>query len=314
MAKKSAYIGEKKSVWQRMKENKEAYLYITPAFVVIILVSLIPIIYGIYIAFTNMNLYHIDDYHFVGLDNFRDAFFGVDAKFIEILGRTLLWTVINIVCHVALGITLALALNRKSLNNIYRKVTRSLLILPWAVPNLITILVWRSMYNEQFGFINAVLKAIHLKPIMWLTQPSGFWPFVGVCICNIWLGFPFMMMVATGGLQAIPEDIYEAGAIDGASGWQQISKLTLPLLKPVMVPAIILGTIWTFTNFNAVYLITSGGPSGQTDLLATYQFTALYSLEYNTAATFAVVTSLILILITFLNMKVNKALDEEAIS
>lgn len=313
MAKKSALIGEQKSVWQRMKESKEAYLYITPAIVVVILVSFIPIVYGIYISFTNMNLFHVDDYKFVWFQNYIDAFGGVDAQFVTVLGRTLLWTVINIFFHVGIGISLALALNRKSINNIYRKITRSLLILPWAVPNLITLMIWKYMYNYQFGFINAVLKVIHIKPIMWLEQASGFWPFVAVCVANIWLGFPFMMMVATGGLQAISEDIYEAGEIDGASSWQMTTKLTLPLLKPVMVPAIILGTIWTFTNFNAVYMITGGGPTGKTDVLATYQFTALNNFQYNQAATYAVVTSLILMFITFINMKVNKALDEEAV-
>jgi arabinogalactan oligomer/maltooligosaccharide transport system permease protein len=315
-------VFNKKSTWTRMKENAGAYAYILPAILVVLIVSMGPLLYAIWLAFTNTDINTIGtpNIKFVGFRNFYRAFMESTSEgvipFTPVLWRTLYWTVINVFFHVSIGIALALLLNRKSINNIFRKVSRSLLILPWAVPNLVTLLVWRSMmYNEQYGFVNYVLGKIGITAKAWTTGggTDGFWPFLGCVIANIWLGFPFMMMVATGGLQSIPEDIYEAGSIDGASPTQKLFNLTLPLLKPTMVPSVILGTIWTFTNFNAIYLITQGNPANKTQVISTFQFTALYQGNYCNASTYAIITSLILICITMINLKVNKALDEEVL-
>ena len=321
LASRSAGLN-KKSTWTKIKENKGAYLYILPAIIVILIVSLGPLLYSIWLAFTNTNAETMGtgNVKFVGLRNFYRAFMQSREEgaipFGPILWRTCYWTVINVFFHVTIGIGLSLLLNRKSINNTFRKISRSLLILPWAVPNLVTLLVWRSMmYNQQYGFVNGVLAKLGIAAKPWVDGGgvNGFWPFVGCVIANVWLGFPFMMMVATGGLQSIPEDIYEAGAIDGASPTQKLFRLTLPLLKPTMVPSVILGTIWTFTNFNAIYLITNGNPANKTDVISTFQFTALSQGNYANASTYAIITSVILIVITMVNMKVNKALDEEVI-
>jgi ABC-type sugar transport system permease subunit len=132
--------------------------------------------------------------------------------------------------------------------------------------------------------------------------------FYAVLIANIWLGWPFMMVVATGALQSIPPDLYEAADVDGANKWTQFRQITLPLLRPAMVPAIMLGTIWTFNQFNVIFFITAGGPRGQTDLLVTQAYKLIQQEQlYGAAAAFTIVVFFILLVITLINNRVTRA-------
>ena len=132
--------------------------------------------------------------------------------------------------------------------------------------------------------------------------------FYAVLIANIWLGWPFMMVVATGALQSIPPDLYEAADVDGASKWRQFVQVTLPLLRPAMVPAIMLGTIWTFNQFNVIFFITAGGPRGQTDLLVTQSYKLIQQEQlYGAAAAFSIIVFFILLVITLINNRVTRA-------
>ena len=181
---------------------------------------------------------------------------------------------------------------------------RVLLILPWAVPQYITALTWRGMFNSEFGAINLMLdKVLNAGPVEWLTDPLM--AFSAAIITNIWLGFPFMMVIALGGLQSIPGELYEAAEVDGASAWTQFWQITAPLLRPVMIPAITLGTIWTFNNINVVWLISNGGePNDQTHILVSYVYEAAFSMyRFGWAAALSMVIFGILFLFTqvFLN-------------
>lgn len=302
----------KTSLLSRIKKNRVAYLYIAPALLVVMLVSIFPIIYGVGLSFFNMNLYTMGSgtVKFVGLHNYFKALGGIDAQFFKVLLRTLIWTAVNVFFHVSIGLVIALVLNRQNLK--FRGLYRTLIILPWAVPQFVTALVWKMLYNDRFGFINLFLKSVGLNPVSWLSDGSI--AFISVIIVNIWLGFPFMSMVATGALQSISKEYYEAADIDGASFFQKLFKITLPLLKPAILPATLLGTIWTFTNFNVIYLITGGGPNNATEIVSTYQFNVLTRQSaYSMAATYSVIVSIILMLITFINMRVSKALDQEGV-
>jgi arabinogalactan oligomer / maltooligosaccharide transport system permease protein len=302
----------KASLFERIKKNRIAYLYIAPALLVVFLVSIFPIIYGVGLSFFNMNLYTMGSgtVEFIGLNNYVKALGSLDAQFLKVLVRTLVWTAVNVFFHVSIGLIIALVLNKENLR--FRGIYRTLIILPWAVPQFVTALVWKMLYNEQFGFINLFLKTLGMEPVRWLSD--GRIAFIAVIIVNIWLGFPFMSMVATGALQSISREYYEAADIDGASFFQKLFRITLPLLKPAMLPAVILGTIWTFTNFNVIYLITGGGPNYATEIVSTYQFNVLTRQNaYSMAATYSVIVSGILMLITFINMRVTKALSQEGV-
>ncbi|MCX5970978.1 MAG: sugar ABC transporter permease [Coprothermobacterota bacterium] len=293
---------------EHMRRNRLAYLLLIPAFVVICATVIYPFIYAFNLATTDTNMYNINSPtkqpQFVGLGNFGEIF--SNPEFYTVLGRTILWTVVNVICHVAFGLWLAVLLNR---NLKMRGLYRTLLVLPWAIPQLIVAMMWKNEFNTQYGSINLILQSIGLPAIPWLTDP--FWAFIAVCITNIWLGIPFMMVIILGGLQSISPEYYEAAQIDGATAWQQFRNITIPFLKPVLTPAIILGTVWTFNNLNIIYLITKGGPNNGTQILVTYVYRAAFDFyRYGYAAAFSVVIFLILLIFCLFYIRATRGAQE----
>jgi arabinogalactan oligomer/maltooligosaccharide transport system permease protein len=272
---------------------------LVPSAVVLLLIVAWPFAYNLWLSTTNLGLYTIrDGPSFVGLAQYLRLFQEPDLY--EYLLRTLLWTGINVLFHVVLGVALALLLNRPYRG---RALYRALLILPWALPQYIAALSWRGMFNYEYGSINLILNQMGLPQVPWLSTEIG--AFSAALITNIWLGFPFMMVVALGGLQSIPREMYEAADIDGASPWWRLRTITLPLLKPVMMPAVILGTIWTFNNLNVIWLVTNQGePADSSHILVTYVYKAAFNYyRYGYAAAFSVLIFLILVLLTWINYR-----------
>jgi arabinogalactan oligomer/maltooligosaccharide transport system permease protein len=212
--------------------------------------------------------------------------------------RTALWTVIQVTFHVSLGLFLAILLNRPmKLRGLYR----TLLIIPWALPQVIASLAWRGEYNFEYGFPNVMLTRLGLAAIQWKSDP--FWNFVAMNITNIWLGIPFMIVILLGGLQSLSPSYFEAADMDGASGWRKLRTITLPLIKPIMTPAIVLGIIWTFNNFNVPYFINENNLE-TSDILVTALFRSAFDFNrYGFSAMFALVIFLILLGITIVYMR-----------
>jgi len=279
-----------------------------PAVAGIFAVVIFPFIYNIIISLSNFSLRTFRDWGIVGFHNYLRVF--REAIFYSVLAKTVIWTTVNIVFHVTLGVILALLINRTLPA---KPILRTLLIIPWALPQYISALTWRGMFNQEYGSINLVLsKFLAMNPVQWLSQP--FEAFTACIITNIWLGFPFMMVIALGGLQSIPKDLYEAARVDGANAWQQFRNITVPMLKPVMIPAIILGTIWTFNNINVVWLVSNAGePSDQTHILVSYVYKAAFNLyRYGYAAAMSMVIFLILLIFGIVFMKKTNATDNTA--
>ena len=261
-----------------------------PAFLAIMAVIIFPFIYNIFISLSNYSLRTFNNWEIIGFHHYINVF--RDAQFYSILVKTILWTVINISFHVSLGIFLAVLINRTLPA---RPFIRTMLIIPWAIPQYIAALSWRGMFNQEYGAINLVMtKYFNLPAVQWLSQP--FEAFIACILTNIWLGFPFMMVIALGGLQSIPKELYEAAKVDGANRWQQFKNITLPMLKPVMIPATVLGTVWTFNNINVVWLVSNGGePSNQTHILVSFVYKAAFNLyRYGYAASLSMVIFFIL--------------------
>ncbi|MNS38574.1 Maltose transport system permease protein MalF [compost metagenome] len=294
-------------------QTRLAFVYILPAALVMAVITFYPLLYGVWMAFTDFSPIHIrhQNPNFVGLQNFIDIFrhapYLGDLDFKWVLGFNLIWTIANLIFHVSLGVILALLLNIEGLKG--TKIYRAALILPWAVPVYVTALVWRNMFDAQSGAINLLLKSWHLPGIEWMSSfPTAF---MAVLLTNVWLGFPFMMMVASGGLAAIPKDYYEAASLDGASPWRQFWSITVPMLKPTMVPAITLGAVWTFNNFNVIYFVSKGDPDGLTEILVTQAYKLIDPMGlYGVAAAFSILIFFILLAITGINMKLTKTLEE----
>jgi len=274
-----------------LRENKLAYIYIIPSFLVLGFVVIYPFIYNVVISFSNMSLGHFRDWNLIGFDQYLRVF--REKVFYILFFKTLGWTFVNVFFHVIIGVALALLLNRPLPG---RAIFRTLLILPWAVPQYITALTWRGMFNYEYGYINLLLKKVFgLAPVQWLSDPFG--AFAAATITNIWLGFPFMMVIALGGLQSIPKELYEAADVDGAKPWRQFWTITAPLLKPVMVPAISLGVIWTFNNFNVIWLVSDGGkPADSTHILVSYVYRQVFNYySYGYGAALSIVIFIILL-------------------
>jgi arabinogalactan oligomer/maltooligosaccharide transport system permease protein len=262
-----------------------------PAAIVMLAVVLFPLLYNFYLAFRNMSLFHFRTHEFVGFQQFRSLL--AEPIFYQTLWKSLVWTSVNVFFHVVLGVFLALLLSGPVRG---RALYRTVLILPWAMPQYIAALTWRGMFNYEYGAVNLVLEQwFHLPAVPWLSDP--FWAFVAPILTNVWMGFPFMMVVALGGLTAIPRELYEAADLDGASVWDKLARITIPQITPVMVPAILLGTIWTFNNMLVVWLVSNGGePADRTHILVTYIYKLAFTYyRYSYAAAFSVVVFLILV-------------------
>jgi len=176
-----------------------------------------------------------------------------------------------------------------------RSVYRVLLIVPWAVPAFVSAFAWKFMFNEDFGFINQMLRGVGLSGVSWFSDR---WTALFTAIVtNIWLGVPFMMVALLGGLQAIPKEQYEAAEMDGASPWQRFGNVTLPGLRPVTMTVVLLSTIWTFNMFPVIYLVTGGQPAGETEILVTGAFRAAFEgiRDYSLSATYGVLILSVLI-------------------
>ena len=403
-----------------------AYLYILPAALIMAIITLWPLIYQFWMSFTNYSNLNLrtdsllmqmvgaftggamaDDYNspaMVGLRNYADILFGglgsvlSGFDFWRILLFNLMWTFVNLVFHVSLGVVIALLLNQRGLW--FKGFYRALFVIPWAMPALVSAMIWRNMFDDQSGAVNMILRTIGLPGnIRWLQQteapfpwvppivraPDGtdvyFWMFVmflallipfffarvrrrwwqfliawfivleivfmfvlplilgggqsgvvsthtfgelfplsfyAVLIANIWLGWPFMMAVATGGLASIPSDLYEAASVDGATWWDKFWNVTVPLLRPAMVPAIIIGMTMTFNQFNVIYFISGGGPLHTTEILVTQAYrlvnettvniTGVGSARpYGVAASFAYIVFVVLAIITLITNRYSRA-------
>ena len=288
-----------------LSKNSFAYYLVLPAFVVMILVIIYPFFYNIVLSFSNMNLRHINDWSIIGLNQYIKVF--SEPIFYTVFLKTIIWTVVNVFFHVTIGVALALLLNRKIPG---KTIFRTLLILPWAIPQYIVALTWRGMFNYEYGAINLILtKYLSLPPVEWLKSPLE--AFIAVIITNVWLGFPFMMVIALGALQSIPNELYEAAEIEGANWFHKLWKITIPLIKPVMIPAITLGIIWTFNNLNVVWLVSNAGePSDQTHILVSYVYKAAFNLyRYGYAAAFSMVIFFILLVMSLSFLKRTKATE-----
>jgi len=184
-----------------------------PAFIILAAVVLYPFIYNIIISFSNMSLRHIKDWSLVGPIQYVKVFVEeTQPGFSAIFIKTIIWTVVNVTLHVVIGVFLALLLNQKDLRG--KWLFRILLILPWAVPQYIVGLTWRGMFNFEYGAINLMItRYLGLPAVEWLKSPTE--AFIACIITNVWLGFPFMMVIALGALQSIPHDLYEAVGIEG---------------------------------------------------------------------------------------------------
>ncbi len=280
-----------------MRREPTPYLYLLPAALSMFILVFIPFTVGTAVSFF---AHRAGEWRFVGLANFVSILSSQDfpvtdpLNFYFTLAVTVGWTAVNVALHVGIGLALAMLLRDQWLK--LRGVYRILLIVPWAVPNYITALIWKGMFNRQFGAVNGLLDLFGVEPVSWF---SSFWTaFAANVATNTWLGFPFMMVTALGALQAVPRELEDAAAVDGAGAWDRFRHVILPLLRPALLPAVILGSVWTFNMFNIIFLVSGGDPDGATDILISeaYKWAFQRQEQYGYAAAYATLIFIVLLL------------------
>jgi arabinogalactan oligomer / maltooligosaccharide transport system permease protein len=309
--------------------RRVAYLYLIPAFLVMGIITIYPLLFQVWMSFTDYTITNIRPTspapNVVGVQNYVDVLTSALAIpnffFVRLILYNLWWAFSNVVIHLILGVAIAVLLNTKGLW--FKRFYRSLFIIPVIIPPIIVATVWKNMYDANDGAINLLLagagKTIGLSDALfhadWLRQvedPISFIPlplaFFAMLVTNTWLGWPLNSVVATGALQSIPHELYESAEIDGANAWQRFRNITLTYLRPAMLPYAIYGFVVTFNLFYLAYFMSGGGPFGRTELLVTQAYRLVNEQRlYGVGAAFAVIMFFILLTITLVTNRLARA-------
>jgi ABC-type sugar transport system permease subunit len=275
-----------------VSDRRLAWLLVLPALGLVALVAVFPL------GWTVWESLHLHDLRmpwrgrpFIGLDNYLEL--AGDPRFHGALLHTAGFALVSVGLEMVLGLALALGLDRAFRG---RGAVRALVLLPWAIPTVVAALLWRFMFESQAGIVNAALVATGIvdEPVVWFVRAATAW--VPVVLADVWKATPFVALLLLAGLQQIDRSLYEAAAVDGAGWWHQLRKITLPLLRPALLVALIFRTLDAFRVFDLIYVMTGGGPGTSTEPIALYTFdTLLQNLRFGYGAAL----SLVVFVITF---------------
>jgi arabinogalactan oligomer/maltooligosaccharide transport system permease protein len=324
-----AVVGMRRSFWRRTRDARTAWLYVLPAVLVMVIITFYPLLFQTYISFTDFSLRNLRPGApappFVGITNYIKILESNLAipnfDFLRLIAFNLWWALSNVAVHVVLGVLIAVLLNTQGLW--FKRFYRAIFILPVVIPAIIVATVWRNMYDPSNGAINLGLEAMgmlfRIPPdafrIDWLRQVQDPVPLVplplayyAMLVANTWLGWPLNAVVATGALQSIPHELYEAAEMDGAGPWQRFRHITITYLKPAMLPYAIYGFVITFNLFHISYFLSGGDPFGRTELLVTQAYRLVNEQNlYGAAAAFSVIMFFILLAITLVTNRLARA-------
>ena len=252
-AKRRRSVDVPQSGWMKARERL-AWFLVAPSILVVALVALYPLFQSFRLSFTNARFGSTRPEQYVGFANYARLF--NDNTFISALGHTVTFTVASVAIETVLGISVALIINS---NFAGRGVVRTSMLIPWAIPTVVSSQLWRFMYNQDNGVINDVLVnrlGILNSPVAWIANATTALP--AIIAVDVWKTTPFMALLLLAGLQVIPGDVYEAATVDGASKWQQFWQITLPLLKPALLVALIFRTLDAFRVFDVIFVLKGG--------------------------------------------------------
>lgn len=305
------------------------YLFTLPAYIMMVFVIIFPVLVTLFVALTNYDFYHIPPNRlidWVGFKNFLNIFFlgSYRETFVNVLGWTVIWTICATTLQIILGIVTALFVNQDFIKG--KRIFRMIFLFPWAVPAFITIMSFSNMFNDSIGAVNTQviplfnhLPFVELPAIAWKTDP--FWTKTALIMIQTWLGFPYIYVMVTGVLQAIPGELYEAAKIDGATFIQRFRHITFPMILFATAPVMITQYTFNFNNFSIIYLFNEGGPgsagagAGSTDILISwiYKLTTGTSPQYSVAAAVTLLISFIVIGISLIAFKKSNAFGNEEV-
>ena len=282
------------------------YVFILPAFLVLTLMVVYPLIYGMVISLFDTNL--VNKFKFVGLKYYGRLIKG--ASFYASILRTLFFTVCVVAGRAILGLFFSITLVRKDIP--CRTLFRTILVLPWFFPDVVIGLLWKWLYNANFGLFNYILSSLHLisQPVEFLSSQST--AMLAVIVVCIWKGYPYIMVMLLAALQTIPADLYEAAELDGCNKWQQFCHVTFPGILPVFATTIMLEFMWCFKHFTLIWNLTYGGPVDATRVVSIDIYKAGFeSMRFGESSARAVIVFAIIIVMTLLQRKAKKVLSKE---
>ncbi|WP_066191709.1 sugar ABC transporter permease [Gracilibacillus timonensis] len=299
--------------------NGFPYFMILPGLLMLLFIVVLPLVFMVGLAFTDYNQYNAPPrnlLNWIGFQNFVDLV-NIDIwkdTFFNVFTWTIVWTVVATTLQIALGLFLALLINDKRIK--FKRTIRTVLILPWAVPAFVSILIFSALFNPTFGAINRDLLSVFDMAIPWLSDP--FWAKVALIMIQTWLGFPFVFALFTGVLQSVPADMYEAADVDGGTRWQKFTNITLPHILFATAPLLIMQYAQNFNNFNIIYLFNEGNPpvrgqnAGGTDILISWVYKLTFeSNQYNMAAAITIIMGLIVMGFAFFQFRKTASFKEE---
>lgn len=299
-----ARADDRRSLTKRMADASEPYLYSAPALVLIVAVMLVPLVLGVSYAFRDIQLLNPFSGGFIGLDHFRAL--GRDQDFYRALKNTLWWTGASVALQFVFGLILALLLDKPFYG---RGLAQALVFLPWAVPSFLAGLNWAWLFNPVIGPLPHWLYALGIlaEPNNILADPTlAMW---GPIAANVWWGIPFFAITLLAALQAIPRDLYEAAAIDGAGPVQRFLSITLPFLAPTIAITVLLRTVWVSNFADLIIVMTNGGPADRTQIVASYIFTQAFKrLDFGYASAIALVLLVLLLAYSMLIVLLRQSL------
>lgn len=276
------------------------YLMVLPSSVFIVLVLAYPLVSAVISSFFESPPGGSGEARFVGLAHYLSLLH--DPALRMALRNSVAWTLSVVFGQFLIGLGIALLLNREVRG---RSIYRSLLLIPWVVPNIAAALTWKWIYDGQFGVFNYALKRLGLieRGIAWLGLPE--FVLAAVVAVAIWKGIPFVAVVLLAGLQSIPQDLYEAASIDGAGAWGRFVNVTVPGLRPVALITLLLSFIWTFNSFDLIYIMTKGGPANATQTAPVFTYlTAFYYFRLNEAAALGTIMLMVLLIASYFYIRV----------
>lgn len=277
-------------------EQEKGSRFVMPAVALLAAVTVYPVLSVLYLSlYRRLPIFDISK--FTGLDNYR--FLLADDRFWNALGNTAYFTAISVALELLLGMSIALLLNRPFR---LKGLVIAAVLAPWAIPTVVSARMWEWMYNTDFGILNHVLG----MKINWLGSP--FWALNAAVFMDVWKTTPFVVILLLAGLKVIPRDLYQAARIDGAGAWPIFTKITLPLLMPVIIVVLIFRTLDAFRVFDAVYVLTGGGPANTTETLSIYAYKVLFqTLQFGYGSTLSVMVFLCTGAITVLYVRFLRA-------
>ncbi|HGY10007.1 MAG TPA: sugar ABC transporter permease [Oceanithermus profundus] len=267
------------------RRTRTAWLFLLPSLLVLLVAAAYPLWRTFQLSFYQVSILQFPlQPEWVGFDNYR--FLLADPYWRVSLKNTAVFTVVSVALETVLGLGIALAVNARFAG---RGLMRTAMLVPWAIPTVVSAQMWRWMYNDVYGVVNDLLLRAHLiaQPLAWLSDPHLALP--GVIAVDVWKTTPFMALLLLAGLQSIPDELYEASTVDGASGWQQFWRITLPLLKPALLVALIFRTLDALRVFDVIYVMTGTNPTTMSmSVYARQQLVDFGALGYGSAVSMGI--------------------------